>query len=264
MADGLAGHDVALVRANNPGPFTRSGTNTWVMGRDPAFVVDPGPPLADHVAAVVAEVQRRGGMGGIALTHDHEDHAGSLSELRRRTGDPPVAAAGPRAAGGDATVADGQIFGPFTAYATPGHAPDHLAFVAGGVCFSGDAVLGEGSVFIAPDPGAMRGYLHGLRRLRSLRLVLMCPGHGPPVHDPAAKLDEYIAHRLDRERRLLDALARGLRSEADLLDAVWDDTPAGLRSAATATLHAHLDKLREDGRLCHRLGGSPAGPTEPG
>jgi glyoxylase-like metal-dependent hydrolase (beta-lactamase superfamily II) len=248
----LTGLDIALVRADNPGPFTLTGTNTWVVGRDPAFVVDPGPGLEDHIAAVVAEVKRRGGAGGIALTHDHDDHAGALAELRRRTGDPPLGAAREAAP----TLADGDAFGPFVAHATPGHAPDHLAFVAGEACFTGDAVLGEGSVFIAPDPGALSGYLAGLERLRALPLTLLCPGHGPLVRDPAAKLDEYLFHRRDREQRLLAALERGLRSEADLLDAAWDDAPAVLRHAAAVTLRAHLDKLREEGRL-------PAGAGEP-
>ena len=196
---------------------------------------------------MVAEAERRGGIGGIALTHHHADHAAAASALRERSGDPPIAAARPGL--GTVTLADGEAFGPLVAVATPGHAPDHLAFVADVVCFSGDAVLGEGSVFITPDTGALRGYLEGLQRLRALPLRLICPGHGPPVSDPAAKLDEYVAHRLDRERRLIEALERGTRSEADLLDEVWDDAPTVLRPAAAVTLRAHLDKLREEGRL---------------
>src|SRR6476661_1879652 len=176
--------DVALVRAGNPGPFTLSGTNTWLLGRDPTWVVDPGPAIADHLDAVLAEAQRRGGVGGIALTHDHADHAAGAGELRQRAGNPPLAAA--RRGLGSIALTGGDVFGPFVAVATPGHAPDHLAFVAGEVCFTGDAVLGEGSVFISPDPGALRGYLDGLRRLRALPLALICPGHGPPVPDPAA------------------------------------------------------------------------------
>jgi glyoxylase-like metal-dependent hydrolase (beta-lactamase superfamily II) len=243
----LTDFDVALVRADNPGPFTLSGTNTWLVGRDPTWVVDPGPALEAHLDAVLGEAQRRGGVGGIALTHDHADHAEAVPALRERAGGPPVAAARPEPGG--VTLADGEAFGPLVAVAVPGHAPDHLAFVADRVCFSGDAVLGEGSVFISPDPGALRGYLEGLRRLRALPLALICPGHGPLVTDPAAKLDEYVAHRLDRERRLLEALDRGLRAEDELLDAVWDDAPPALRPAATVTLRAHLDKLREEGRL---------------
>jgi glyoxylase-like metal-dependent hydrolase (beta-lactamase superfamily II) len=119
-------------------------------------------------------------------------------------------------------------------------------FVAGGVAFTGDAVLGEGSVFVAADLG---GYLHALQRLRALSLQVICPGHGPAVWDPAAKLDGYVAHRLRREERLVAALERGLRTEDDLLDAVWDDAPPQLRDAAAWTLRAHLDKLRAEGRL---------------
>jgi glyoxylase-like metal-dependent hydrolase (beta-lactamase superfamily II) len=133
--------------------------------------------------------------------------------------------------------------------ATPGHAPDHLAFVAGRACFTGDAVLGEGSVFVAPDPGALRGYLAALERLRAMDLAVLCPGHGPLVLDANAKLDEYLAHRRDRERRLAEALAAGLRTADELLDRVWSDAPAALRGAATVTLAAHLDKLDEEGRL---------------
>ena len=240
MSEELLGrHDVALVRADNPGPFTLEGTNTWIVGRDPAWVVDPGPDLEAHVRAVAAAVQGRGGLAGIALTHGHGDHTGGLPGLLELAGPAPV--------GQD--LSEGERFGPFTTVETPGHSPDHLAFVAGGACFTGDAVLGRGSVFVAPAPGALAGYLAALRRLRELPLEVLCPGHGPVVADPAAKLDEYVAHRLDRERRLLDALARGLRTDAELLDDVWNDAPTALRPAAATTLHAHLAKLAEEGRL---------------
>jgi glyoxylase-like metal-dependent hydrolase (beta-lactamase superfamily II) len=166
----------------------------------------------------------------------------------------PVAAA--RWEDADVVLADGDAFGPLQVVATPGHATDHLAFVTGAACFTGDAVLAESSVFVAPDPGALRGYLAALRRLRAMELELLCTGHGPPVTDPAALIDRYLAHRADRERRLLAALGDGLRSIDELLDRVWDDAPASLRLAATATLAAHLGKLDEEGRL-------PAGVEQP-
>jgi len=144
---------------------------------------------------------------------------------------------------------DGDTFGPLSVLATPGHAPDSLTYLAGPVALTGDAVLGEGSVFIFPDPGAMSGYLRGLGRLRDSGVTVLGPGHGPPVLDATAKLDEYVAHRLERERRLVEALDDGLRSADELLDRVWDDAPALLRPAAAATLAAHLDKLAEEGRL---------------
>jgi glyoxylase-like metal-dependent hydrolase (beta-lactamase superfamily II) len=164
-----------------------------------------------------------------------------------------VAVAGARYDGADVRLVDGDEFGPLRAIATPGHAADHLAFVAGKACFTGDAVLGEGSVFVAPGPGSLRGYLAALERLRALDLAVLCPGHGPVVLDANAKLDEYLAHRRDRERRLEEALADGLRSADELLDRVWSDAPAALRGAAAVTLAAHLDKLAEEGRLPDRV-----------
>jgi glyoxylase-like metal-dependent hydrolase (beta-lactamase superfamily II) len=149
----------------------------------------------------------------------------------------------------DVRLADRTSFGPLSAIPTPGHAPDHVTFLRDGVALTGDAVLGQGSVFIAPDPGALAGYLDALARLRTLEPKLLLPGHGPVVRDPAAKLDEYISHRLDRERRLLAALAEGRRTVDELLDAAWDDVPAALRPAAAVTLAAHLDKLADEGRL---------------
>ena len=120
----LAGHDIALIRAGNPGPFTLSGTNTWVVGRDPCWVVDPGPDLAAHRAAIVAETASRGGAAGIALTHDHADHAEGVPALAAELG-VPVAAK--RWAGADTLIDDGGTVGPLTAVATPGHAPDQRA-----------------------------------------------------------------------------------------------------------------------------------------
>ena len=242
MSD-LADHGIARLRADNPSPYTLDGTNTWVIGRDPAWVVDPGPALGEHLDAVGEEVARRGGAGGIALTHDHSDHSEGVDGLRERLGAVPVAAARHPA---DVRLAGGDAFGPLRAVAIPGHADDHLAFVAGGACFTGDAVLGQGSVFVT---SRLREYLAALEHLRGLELAVLCPGHGPPVWDPEAKLSEYIEHRAEREAKLLAALGAGLRTRDELLDAAWADAPPALRGAAGMTLDAHLGKLREEGRL---------------
>ena len=232
MSGELAAYDVTLVRADNPSPLTLTGTNTWVIGR---WVVDPGPLLDAHLDAVAAAV---GAAEGIAVTHDHADHVEGLDALRERLGDVPVVSA-------RLGAADGDVFGPLRVLALPGHSDDHLAFVAGRAAFVGDAVLGEGSVFVSED---LAGYLDGLRRLRELDLAVLCPGHGEPIWDVRGKLDAYVEHRLDRERRLVAALERGLRSEDELLDAAWADAPAELRPFAAASLRAHLEKLRAEGR----------------
>jgi glyoxylase-like metal-dependent hydrolase (beta-lactamase superfamily II) len=242
----LTGHDVVGIRAANAGPFTLTGTNSWVVGRDPAWLIDPGPVLDDHLQALSKEIEDRGGLGGIALTHDHPDHKEAVPAIRARFPGAPLLAARGEV---DIVLVDESVFGPLVALQTPGHAVDHLAFIYGDVGLTGDAVLGEGSVFIYPDPGALAGYLAGLERLREYNLAVLGPGHGPPVRDVEGKLTEYINHRLDRERRLVDALDQGKRGVDELLDQVWDDAPVALRPAAAVTLAAHLDKLADEGRL---------------
>lgn len=232
MTADRAPHGVTRVRAPNPSPLTLDGTNTYVAAR---WVVDPGPDDTAHLDAIVEAAPE--GIEGIVLTHDHEDHSAGAAALSERTGAPVVHPGG-----------DGEA-GPFHAVATPGHSRDHVCLVLGRVCFTGDAVLGRGSVFIPPGEGSLAAYLSSLERLRALDLEVLCPGHGPFVWDPRAKIDEYTAHRLERERKLLAALERGLRSRDDLLDAAWDDAPPELRLAAGLTLDAHLEKLRVEGRL---------------
>jgi glyoxylase-like metal-dependent hydrolase (beta-lactamase superfamily II) len=247
-------YDLVGIRAANPGPFTLTGTNSWIVGRDPTWLIDPGPLLEEHVDALAAEIGNRGGLGGVALTHDHADHAEAVPAILRRFPEAPLAGARGDV---DVLLSDGARFGQLEAVATPGHSLDHLAFVTPGraaegegeVIFSGDAVLGEGSVFVTPDPGALASYLEALERLRARRFALLCPGHGPLVHEVAAKLDQYISHRLERERRLLAALEAGRRTVDELLEDAWSDAPVALRPAAAATLAAHLDKLAGEGRL---------------
>ncbi len=252
-ADPLTHYDILRVTAPNPGPLTHTGTNTWVVGHSPAWVVDPGPLIEEHIARLSAAIDARGGLGGVVLTHDHHDHAEGVPALLERH---PAPLAGGRGAV-DVPLKEHVRFGPFEAVATPGHAADHFALLANGACFTGDAVLGEGSVFISPYRGAMAAYLLALTRLRLREdFNVLCPGHGPPVWDAHTKLDEYVAHRIDRERRLIMALGEGRRTVQELLDAAWPEVSQPLRPFATATLAAHLDKLDDEQAL-------PAGVERP-
>jgi glyoxylase-like metal-dependent hydrolase (beta-lactamase superfamily II) len=216
------------VRAPNPSPLTLEGTNTYVIG---GWVVDPGPDDEGHLAAVRRAAG--GAIEGVVLTHSHSDHAEGAERLGV-----PVTLPG-----------EGQRVGPFHTYATPGHSADSVCLVAGRACFTGDTVLGSGSVFIAPGEGSLTAYLASLERLRELDLEVLCPGHGPYVWDPAARLDEYVSHRLERERRLVEALDGGLRTRDELLDSAWSDAPVELREFAALSLGSHLEKLAQEGRL---------------
>jgi glyoxylase-like metal-dependent hydrolase (beta-lactamase superfamily II) len=256
---GWAPEGVTLVRALNPGPLTLSGSNAWLIGA-PAWLVDPGPVDEGHLERLEFAIRQRGALEGIVLTHRHLDHAEAAPVLAERYGVPVFAgreAADPEgfsepAAKGLAVereLAEGDRVGPFTVIETPGHSADHVSYLAGDVLFCGDTVLGEGSVFIPPGGGSLIRYLDSLERIRRLELEALCPGHGPVVWEPREKLTEYIEHRLDRERRLVAALDRGVRAREALLDEVWDDVPAVLRPAAALTLETHLDKLEHEGRL---------------
>ncbi len=226
--DTAPGHpEIVRFVAPNPGAMTLEGTNSYVVGSDPAYVIDPGPDDAGHVAALREEAERRGGLGGVLLTHSHGDHSAAVPLL-------------------DAPVVES---GPFDVVPTPGHAEDHVCFLLDRVCFTGDLILGEGSTFVPPDGGSLTAYLDSLHRIQELDLELLCPGHGPYVTDPAAKISEYIDHRLDRERKLVAALDAGERSRGRLLDAAWDDVPSELRAAAALVMQAHLEKLDAEGRL---------------
>ena len=233
---------VVRVRADNPSPLTLDGTNSYVAA---GWVVDPGPDDPGHLDAVLRAAG--GSIDGIVLTHAHPDHDEGVPSLAERAGGVPVV----RPSGGDEA-------GPFSAIATPGHSEDHVCLLLGRICFSGDTVLGEGSVFVGYDGSSMSAYLDSLRRLRELDLEVICPGHGPFVWDPHAKIDEYIAHRLDRERRVVEAIEAGAADRDAILDRAWDDVDFDavpmLRFAAAVTLEAHLKKLREEGRLPDQLG----------
>jgi glyoxylase-like metal-dependent hydrolase (beta-lactamase superfamily II) len=218
--------------APNPGPMTLAGTNTYLFGSDPCLVIDPGPGDESHIEAIRDAAGQRGGIGGVLITHGDADHVEGVPMLGEEV----------------IELADGEAYGPLTALSTPGHSAEHYCFVSDGVCFSGDLVLGEGSTIVAPGGGSLIAYLDSLRRLQQLDLELICPGHGPWVTDPEAKLEEYVEHRMMRERRLLAALERGERSRQALLAEVWDDVPEQLRPAAALVMDAHLEKLEAEDR----------------
>jgi glyoxylase-like metal-dependent hydrolase (beta-lactamase superfamily II) len=245
MTGKAPGHpEIMRIIAPNPGPMTGEGTNTYLYGSDPCVVIDPGPDDAGHLEAVRAAAEERGGIGLVLLTHSHGDHADGAGRL--------VAAAAEGGAEGPSAILpeDGAEHGALRALATPGHAADHVCLLtADRVCFSGDLVLGEGSTFVPPDGGSLAAYMDSLRRTQAEQIELICPGHGPWITDPAAKLAEYVEHREMRERRLLAALERGERSHEALLAEAWSDVPDEMRPAAALVMEAHLQKLEAEGRL---------------
>jgi glyoxylase-like metal-dependent hydrolase (beta-lactamase superfamily II) len=253
---GLGATDAAaglhVLTAPNASPMTLEGTNTYLLGDGAqAVVIDPGPDDPAHVAGILAHVRDAGRRVVLILvTHGHADHVGGAPRLARETG-APVA----RWLAGDRPLEDGQDTGigglRLCALHTPGHAPDHLAFLweARRVLFSGDLVLGSGTVAITPPAGSMADYLRSLRRIARLDLAAIAPGHGPIIGDPAEQLAAYIAHREMRERQVLDALHDGARTPGEIAGIVYPDLDPRLHPAAEGQVRAHLLKLLDEGRV---------------
>jgi glyoxylase-like metal-dependent hydrolase (beta-lactamase superfamily II) len=229
------GHgEVARIVAPNPGPMTLEGTNTYLFGADPCVVIDPGSEDSGHLDAIRTAAAERGGIGLVLLTHSHADHTAGADRL----GAEVVLPTG------------GETHAGLRAIATPGHAADHVCFLsAQGVCLAGDLVLGLGSTIVPPGGGSLAAYMNSLALLQAEEIDLICPGHGPWITDPAAKLAEYVEHREMRERKLLAALDSGERSRAALLAEAWSDIPVELLPMAAMAMEAHLEKLEGEGRL---------------
>lgn len=253
--------EVLRIVAGNPSPMTLAGTNTYLVGSDPAVVIDPGPADRAHVDAILARAEDRGGLGGAMLTHAHLDHAGALELLEVPLLWGSTEAIDEASALAEAAASDeirptppSSVPPPFAidrllVVPTPGHASDHVCFQLGDVGFCGDLLLGQGSTIVPPRRagGSLADYMASLDRLDQLGCELLCPGHGDWIEDPPARIREQREHRLDRERRLREALDEGISSRTALLDRVWDDVPAELRGAAALSLHAHLEKLAAEG-----------------
>jgi glyoxylase-like metal-dependent hydrolase (beta-lactamase superfamily II) len=240
---------IVRILAPNAGLRELDGTNTWIVGRWPAVVIDPAVDEPGHLAEVL---EASGRVGAIVLTHDHPDHAPGAATLAARTGSPVLAARGEM---GRERLRDGQAIRMpgvhLTAIATPGHTPDHLAFFLPqeGALFTGDTVLGRGTSLIDPPEGDLIHYLRSLQRLRELEPKTIHPGHGPVALDAMGKLDEYLAHRQMREEQVLAGLAEGARTPEELVPEIYGEYPAELHPLAARSVLAHLLKLETEGRV---------------
>lgn len=238
------------VTAANPSPYTIAGTNTYLVGRGRVIVVDPGPDDPAHVSAVLEAVHAAGGeLALILVTHSHADHLGGAGSLARER---PVPVR--RWGAGDNPLMDGETVEEGGAVLrvlhTPGHAADHVVFhwPAERVLFSGDLILGSGTVVLQAREGALEEYLASLERIARLDLAVIAPGHGPVIADPAARIAEYLAHRRMREGQVLDALARGAHTPGEIVGMIYQDLDPTLHPAAESTVRAHLLKLVREGR----------------
>ena len=242
--------------APNPSPLTGRGTNTYLVGGAATlFCIDPGPDDEAHFDAIVDAANARGArIGSIVLTHSHPDHRPLAARLAART-DATVhcfdVSAGDEHArpmvDGDVVHADDVTL---VAVHTPGHTGDHLCFfdAAAGALYTGDHILQGTTTVIHPGEGDMSDYMASLHRVRDLHPSTIFPGHGERVDDAMTLIDEYIAHRLEREAQVLDAArSRASFTPMDLVPVLYVGYPVEVHKLAAWTVQAHLDKLVHDG-----------------
>ena len=251
---------VTRIIAPNAGVLTGPGTNTYLVGDGDLAVIDPGPEDAAHVRTIVAAGAGR--IRWILCSHTHQDHAGSAVTLAKATG---AKLAGMPAAPTehdvrfvfDRPLLDGETLEiggvSLRTVGTPGHASNQLCFLLEStrMLFTGDHIMQGSTVVIWPPDGNMGAYLRSLRRLLTLDIAIVAPGHGYLIGNPAAETERLIQHRLARENKVRQMLrqAGGQATLEALLPRVYDDVSPAIHPLAARSLQAHLDKLVEDGEL---------------
>jgi glyoxylase-like metal-dependent hydrolase (beta-lactamase superfamily II) len=262
---------IRRVIANNPGPFTFTGTGTYIVGHGEVAVIDPGPDLPEHLEAILAAT-RGERIARILITHHHLDHSPLAGPLKRLTAAPIVGCA-PRAlpaaedggvkveAGHDAAftpdidVCEGGVIAgtgwTFEAIPTPGHTSNHICYALReeNALFTGDHVMGWSTTVITPPDGDMTDYMESLERIRARGFDVLWPTHGAPVREVAPFLDAYIAHRRARETQILTALAEGPARIADLVPRFYADVDPMLHPAAARSMLAHMIDLSRRGLI---------------
>jgi glyoxylase-like metal-dependent hydrolase (beta-lactamase superfamily II) len=256
------------VLAPNPSVFTGRGTNTYLAGDASVVCIDPGPDDDSHLAAILEAAAGRGGrITTILLTHSHPDHRPLALRLGRETGaavhcfDPSAGSEHAQALSDGDVMRRGEL--DLITVHTPGHTRDHLCFFdpASRTLFTGDHILNGTTSVVHPGEGDMSDYMESLRRVQALSPLTILPGHGERVDDAGALIDEYIAHRLEREAQIVTAAhGRPEFTPMDLVPTLYAGYPAEVYPLAAWTVQAHLDKLVRDGDIDRVFGGSDTEP----
>ena len=256
---------ITRVTAPNGGPYTFTGTNTFLLGVERLAVLDPGPADPAHLAALTAAIAGRP-VDAILLTHTHSDHSALAPRLAEALG-APLWFGGPhrlsrplrrfernRLAGScdwalrpERTLVDGEtiLAGDLavSVHTTPGHCANHLAFGAGDDLLCGDHVMGWNSTLVAVPDGSMADYLASLDKVIALPFRRYLPAHGGPIADGPGYASALKAHRQSRNEQVLEALGKGARTIADLVAAIYPAQPLPVRLAARMTITAHVEYL---------------------
>jgi glyoxylase-like metal-dependent hydrolase (beta-lactamase superfamily II) len=251
---------VGRVLGLNPGMMTGPGTNTYLVGRRDPILIDTGAGLPAYVPLLEGYLAERGWdrPARVLLTHRHVDHLGGVAQLRERFPGLAVAKMIHRDTAlpeGITDLRDGQVVRgdgvTLVPVHTPGHASDHLCYYLAEekALFTGDVVLGGSTTVIPDGDGDLADYMASLRRLQAMDVRKIYPAHGPVIEDAPGKLEEYIEHRMLRERQILEALGDGVETIPEIVKRIYVDVPEKLHAAAGMSVASHLKKLAKDGRV---------------
>lgn len=246
--------------ATNPGFMTGPGTNTYLLGEGRFVVIDPGPADPMHVERILQHTDGR--IDAVLVTHTHMDHSPAAVQVAQRSGAALMGRPAPDDGRQDSTFHPGRVLGDgdclpvgmavLRALHTPGHASNHLCYLLDGtgLLFTGDHLMQGSTVVIAPPDGDMTEYLQSLARLQNEPVTRLAPGHGSVIEDARAEIARIIAHRLQREAKVLERLRLlGMSSVDALVASVYDDVDPRVHPIAASSLLAHLLKLEDDGRV---------------
>jgi len=252
------------VLANNPGPYTGPGTNTWILddGQGVVVVIDPGPVDTRHARAIMKTVGRRT-VEAVLVTHTHPDHAPMANPLADDLDVPAVGHAPGPHFDPDIRLLDGADFEVgglrLEVIHTPGHSDDHLCFRADDVLFTGDHIIGGSSVMIE----SLGPYLASLEKLKGRGLRRLYPGHGDEIDNPEEAIDWYLAHRRQRHHEILAAIHGGCRNVDDIVEVVYADVDSSLYPLAARSINAHLGLMVEEGQIAFEGDEIVAPPSPP-
>lgn len=247
---------ISRIVANNPGPMTYFGTNTYLIDTDQGTVVlDPGPE--DHPEHVEAIMRHTGGQVALILiSHTHHDHVGAAAELKDKTGAPTVGfkVSGLDTFDADIKLDDGDPIAGMTAIHTPGHALDHLCFALAAkngekVLFSADHVMSWSTSIVSPPGGDMKDYFDSLNVLLRRDDDVYLSGHGPMLREPRDLVRAMLAHRVMRENAIAEKLKDGPASTYTVMDTLYSQVNPRLRRAAERNVLAHLLKMEIEGKV---------------
>jgi glyoxylase-like metal-dependent hydrolase (beta-lactamase superfamily II)/8-oxo-dGTP pyrophosphatase MutT (NUDIX family) len=251
---------VTRIIAPNPGMMTGPGTNTYLVGDKDLAVIDPGPAIDSHIAAVLAAGAGR--IRSVICTHTHPDHSPAAAAIKAASGAVLIGWPAPEHPGQDRSFAPDRVLGhgdrvlfggvSLRALHTPGHASNHLCYLLENtkMLFTGDHVMQGSTVVINPPDGDMRAYLASLELLLTEDILILAPGHGYLIGEPHREARRLIRHRLAREAKVASALARlGAPTLEELVLEVYDDVQPRLHAVAMRSLAAHLGKLAAEGRV---------------